>query len=602
MSHLRYPQRDRARLPGRTCSFEVAAWIVVLAVAVALRLIDLGRIPLGVDEAQEALSALRAARYGTGVASYYSSPLLLSQNAITFILLGANDVTARLWPAIAGVVLVLIPAALRRRIGRVGALAAGLYLAVSPTMVYVSRHADGAIFTYLGAMITLAAISSLLESGQWHWALLATGGAAVMLSSSARAYGVIAGWTVSLGSLFLLNRRSLQERVGATLTLPKEWVSKLVGGLLIGVAILSTGLGWNPGGLSAAGKLLVKWVQRFAAVGRSSPSPITLILVYEFLAVWLGTAAAVAAWRRRNLFGQFLTFWAVGGVLLLMLAPGRKPLDVGVTLLPLSLLTGASIEGFVSSANRRAGHLGGFDIAFTVLIGLLWCHFILVLLHYQGPAGNQGDLFLAVLTVLLLILLTVLFSTLGDGRSARRHVKMVSGLVLLLATASISRRLSFDGQAATDELLATEPAVSSGVQDLMETLGNLAWVETGNAITERPLDVDIRSDLGPVLGWYLRQFNPDRSVDVAPLGALIPPALIVAGPGYDVALEYPATRYVGTTFPLTVTWNSRTILPCLATFATWPPDLHEPLSWLLLRRQTAFLPVPRDTVVLWVRQ
>jgi predicted membrane-bound mannosyltransferase len=124
-------------------------WVLIAVVALALRLTHLDAAPLNASEAREAMLAWRVGQSFQTAGRLESlphasgySPLLLAANTLLFTVCGASDALARLWPALFGSVLALTPFLLRRRIGRVGALAAGLYLALSPTALLASRQLE----------------------------------------------------------------------------------------------------------------------------------------------------------------------------------------------------------------------------------------------------------------------------------------------------------------------------------------------------------------------------------------------------------------------------------------------------------------------------
>jgi hypothetical protein len=143
---------DQARV------WEVGGWTAVLAAAAVLRLAALGDRPLGPDEAQPAVTAWRMwlenapNDVGAGV-------LLLHALALSFGLLGASDLVARLPTVVAGLALVAAPLLLRPLLGAWAALAAGALLALSPMLVFGSRHVDPAILvpTLLALLVGVAA-------------------------------------------------------------------------------------------------------------------------------------------------------------------------------------------------------------------------------------------------------------------------------------------------------------------------------------------------------------------------------------------------------------------------------------------------------------
>src|SRR5262249_51460669 len=70
------------------------------------------------------------------------SPLLVYANVLLFLALGASDAVARALPMLAGTFVAMAPLALRRQLGRVGALAPAVILATSPTLLLASRTVD----------------------------------------------------------------------------------------------------------------------------------------------------------------------------------------------------------------------------------------------------------------------------------------------------------------------------------------------------------------------------------------------------------------------------------------------------------------------------
>jgi uncharacterized protein (TIGR03663 family) len=136
-----------------------APWLVLAVLAALTRLWDLGDRALSHDESLQVYYAWRLAVGGE--ASHHPSfhgPLLQNAAALIFIALGASDLTARLFPAASGVLLVLSPALMRRYLGERGALAAACMLLVSPTLLFYSRSVRPDVPMLLSLAIQLAAI------------------------------------------------------------------------------------------------------------------------------------------------------------------------------------------------------------------------------------------------------------------------------------------------------------------------------------------------------------------------------------------------------------------------------------------------------------
>ena len=172
---------------GRTrwrVTIEGGVWIAIALLSLALRFAALDAAPLGASEAGQAMLPWRAISEGSmpGAESY--SPLVFSANALLFWLLGVSDSIARFLPALAGAALPLTPLLMRKRLGRLAALAAGCYLAISPSALFASRQVDGRVIAALGAMLLLAGLLRFSESGDRRWFMLGAIGAAAAAVSS----------------------------------------------------------------------------------------------------------------------------------------------------------------------------------------------------------------------------------------------------------------------------------------------------------------------------------------------------------------------------------------------------------------------------------
>ena len=130
----------------------------IIGLAAVLRFWQLGIRTFHDDESVYSLVSRRMAD-GAGFEHVpeLHGPLPIALTAGVFRVLGDSDVTARLAPAVAGVLLATLPFLFTRFIGRPGAVAASLLLAVSPSLVYYSRFAGPdiylAFFTLASAMV-----------------------------------------------------------------------------------------------------------------------------------------------------------------------------------------------------------------------------------------------------------------------------------------------------------------------------------------------------------------------------------------------------------------------------------------------------------------
>jgi len=562
---------------------EAALWALVAVVALVLRLAHLDAAPLNGREAHEAMLAWRAVT-GQGMPDAGYSPLLFAANGLLFALCGAGDGLARLWPALFGAGLALTPILLRQRIGRLGALAAGLYLAFSPTVLFASRQLDGAVVAAVGGMVFLGGMIRFFDTGRRPWLTFSAGGLALAVTSSSSAYGLL----LALGLAGLILSRMWPDLQSPTSSLRAGFVVFLLAGLAF-----STGLGWNPAGVGAAGDLLLAWSARFDPASNPVALPLTLVAVYEPLALLFGVGGLVWSVRRGYCFGAMLGLWAGLGALLLALMPGRMVLDVLWVVLPLALLTGVAVELLVRSLRERGEWLG--EGLYVPVLAILWGHFYLTLARY-AVSGDSIDLALALLAIALQVLLVVVFALAMRSDSALRAVVVGVGIALLVATLSAGWGVAHVRPADPRELLVREPTAVE-TRDLVQTLRGLSWQETGMPTT---LPFTFEAACDSVLAWYLRDFSAARQVENLDVGKGKEIAPVLVTSRCDLSDLTPTgvldgVEYVGQDFVLRRSWDA---LEVGCTWE-WPPRCDAAIRWLLFRR-TPSPPIADEWAVLWV--
>jgi predicted membrane-bound mannosyltransferase len=115
-------------------------------------------------------------------------PLLYYIGAFFYFLFGDNDFTARVGAALAGSALTLTPFLLRRDIGRPAALAAAVYLLISPVALYVGRFIRHDIYSVLLEVLVVAAIVRYSATRAARWLYLGVGAFGLMLVNQETAY------------------------------------------------------------------------------------------------------------------------------------------------------------------------------------------------------------------------------------------------------------------------------------------------------------------------------------------------------------------------------------------------------------------------------
>ncbi len=118
-------------------------------------------------------------------------PLHVMLTAGVFRAFGDGDAAARIMPAIFGVALGALPFAFANKIGRPGAIAAALLLAVSPTMIYFSRFAGPDIELAFFTLATAIALWRYLDSGERPWIYVMAATLAFAVTSSEMALAIV---------------------------------------------------------------------------------------------------------------------------------------------------------------------------------------------------------------------------------------------------------------------------------------------------------------------------------------------------------------------------------------------------------------------------
>lgn len=396
-------------------TLERLSYAAIGLAALLLRLANLGLAPLTPDEAAQAVAAL--ARDGSYAPAAGLSPLLLNLHALTFFVAQAGEASARLWPAVAGVLTVLMAYGLRAELGRLGALGAALLLALSSTLVFWGRSATGESLALLTSMALVVGLAGWRRGGGGTaWAVWLAVALALLLLSAPIAYSILLA-AAPLAVLALWPRGTARS---AALDL------KTAGLVFVLLLLLgSTGFFFQPGGLASAADLPAAWLEGFAALpdsGADGASPErtlsaagSSIAALAFNLVWLdplalaaGLAGLAVGLRRRHWLAQGLGLWLAVALLLLLIRQGRSPADLAVLALPLALLGGIALAAFVERLSWDEQRAEGLVllVAGIVILGstAVW------LADYANSWQPQPQMAFLVSAGVALLVLVVLFA------------------------------------------------------------------------------------------------------------------------------------------------------------------------------------------------
>lgn len=594
MAERVYDKKKSVQLSWLTV--EVALYFLIALAAAGLRLYRLGARPMTEGEAAQALAAWRFTQ-GQAVGPMGYSPLLFTSSVLLFGLFRAGDLTARLVPALFGVAAVILPCLLRRRLGRMGALATSLLLAISPAANFFSRYLGGEIVVAACALALTIGLFGYLDERRPKYLYLAAVALAVALSAGRGAYTLL----LALGTFFAGSGEARRSIIEAWQRESHLFIRCLSAAAIV-FALVCTCFLLNFSGLQAGADLLPAWLAALKPGAGDHPwhYHLQLLALYEPLVLIFGLAEMFRSSGERDLLRSFLAYWAIVAFLVYAVAGGRGPGDVLLIVVPLALLAGSSagrlLEGIAHGWAREG--------LFLALAGAIACRLYLELAGYASGRGAMAlypSLWLALAILLLAVGLVALFWTYFGPATALRGAGLALLVILAVATVGIGCNLNFCRASDPREPMVVSPT-SPNIFDLVETLEMVSLQREGEphamAVTvhESPRLRGGQSNssltapphagrnAGPVLAWYLRRF---ANVEFVPqLGPAIATPAVIA-PAEEKAPSL-GGQYVGQDFVLRLRWR--------------PQGLSGPdrVRWLLYRQ--APTPVQADRVVLWIKQ
>jgi len=145
-------------------NWEKAFYLLLIVLALTTRFWDLGARAISHDESWHANWSWKlyaGQGYRHDPASH--GPFLFEANALIHLLFGVNDYTARVVPALFGVILVALPYLFRKWLGRTGALIASVLFLISPSLLFYSRYIRNDVYIVVWTLLLIFAMFRYLE-------------------------------------------------------------------------------------------------------------------------------------------------------------------------------------------------------------------------------------------------------------------------------------------------------------------------------------------------------------------------------------------------------------------------------------------------------
>lgn len=570
---------------SRERNLEYGLYALAFGLALALRLLRLGELPLGDDEARWALQALDLAK---GLQPAMGpQPAYVMLTGLVFFIVQASNFAARLVPALFGAALSLTPFNFRDRLGSQPALVLAFFLAFDPGFLALSRLAGSPVLA-VGAL--------LFAWGTWRngnlraagiWAGIALLGGPLLwpgLLSLGLAYGLCRGFFFAQPQAAPI--MPVVAASAAPIPLPsdrKTWLTLAAYAagtyILLGSFFL---LARDAGGLSAGLASIPAYFGGWLGFTNVPASRLLIGLAsYELFAILLAIVGLVRGILKRDGLIITLGLWLLASLVLALAYPSRQVADLAWVLIPLLALASVETLHAMSLVPIRDGNWETIGMAvFTSAI------LVFAVLNYSAIALVPMDQAAVQLHWWILLgslgLLAVSIAMVAFGWSFSTAIQGgIWGTLLVLAFYTLSTAMASGGLRTyhTLEMWPTGPYAAEGVKTLVSQMNDLSRWKTG---VNASLDVTIAGVDSPTLLWTLRDW-PLTVLPDANLPSGITPSMLIASDQFsntDIQSTYRGQDLSWRTSPL---WDQGLL-------TDW-------LRWSILHE----FPKNDEKLILWVR-
>jgi len=486
-------------------------------------------------------------------------PFLFHITAFMYWLFGDSDFTARLAPAIFGVLFTLSPVFLRRWLGRTGALFAAFMLAISPGFMYFSRMLRHDIFASFFMLWMVIALFQFLHTRADRW--LYIGALAVGLEITTKEIYYIHGF---IGVTFVLlvlaleraRRHGPQPITTALRSLNARKLAVAAGIVGVVFTLFYTTFFTNVLGLgSGTVGAISYWLAQHGVRRGEQPWYYYLILVplYEFLPL-LFALLGLGMFGRRAVqrepvdgeepFVPFLIWWTLLAFIIFSWAGEKMPWLILHLSLPIILLAARTLGAWFDQTDWQALYeRGGLILAIllppTVFVLFIW----LGLRPFQGQSLQKlGETvqWIAALLVLIALLFAIVRLARRLGRTMTAQVATFTVFALLsVATFRYAWIASFvNGDIAKDMLIYTQttPDVTMVMQEIGDLSARLADSQT--------MKVAYDNESSWPFEWYLRNYKNRIFYGATPGPNITEAPVILVGLVNDGKVKPYVTDYV----------------------------------------------------------
>lgn len=532
-------------------------WLgLAFSLALILRLLRLGELPLSDSEAAWALQALRLLRGQPQTLG--ANPLYVHFTAIFFFLFQPGNAAARLFPALMGSLLTGLPFLFGDRLGQKTAILLAFLLAFDPGLLAFSRQAGSLL---PGLALTLAAWGSW-RARRADWAGICAG------------LALLSGPTLWIGWLTLALAYGLTHHLLPAPALPQADLRRAALYALGAFLAFGSFFLLSPGGLGAVWRLTPESL--FSARTLPPLMIFAALLIYQPLGTVFGLLALTRGALRRDPLTIFLAAWLLAALILTLALPAFQPGGLAWVLPPLLTLAARELDQLLIPF--EAGRAETLAMAALTVLLLTFAGLTLSSAALGSLDTGSAQLYaLVALAALLMLAISVALVAQGWSAAVAWQGAFSGGLAVLLA-GTFSAAL-FSAQLKPHpsvEIWADGPTIAQAGA-LQNQMNEISLRQRG---APRSLEVSLVGVSSPALEWLLR----DWPLTVLPdFSATASPALMIAPEGFSspqLESAYRGADFRWRTFP---GWGA-------ASAADW-------MRWLVEHS----LPSGEENLLLWAR-
>lgn len=538
-----------------------------LVVALAMRLVRLGVLPLTNSEAEIALQALAIAR--STKTQFGAHMTTIAFAGLDFYIFNAGNFLARFWPGLIGALVVFVPFLFRDRIGRWPASLLSIVLAISPEMVGLSRILGSPMNAFVLLLLGLGLLFNRKP----------------ILSGIAFALGLMSGPGFWLGGLILAFSWVISDvlfDISSVFTLPvthqkRDYWARF--GISLGLTLLIVGSGFflAPAGLSGIMAGLVVFGRGFV-VPLQTPfllKPLALV-AYTAGSLIFGLWGGLRGVLLRNKLDMFLLVFGVTGLLFGFVYPGSTPADLIWATLPLWALS-ARVVFF---AWQKPEHSRLIVIVTAVLVVVVAAFMLLVMRSLITPGLSQEQQlnnFIALVGGMIFLVAIVLLVSYGWSQDVAMPGLLIGiGIVFLAGLISVSVNTTSLSSEGSVELWFPEEAALS--PELMkQSIDRITgWNASGGSRVEIAVSgMDMHG-----MRWALQDYDPVNYVPYLPPQSQ--PGILITD---SLGIPEISSTYRGQD----LVWSREVLWDTMTPF--------QYLNWLITRDA----PTQESRIIFWVR-